>query len=889
MPNAGPAYLLKTKRMKKFLPAFIALLFSVSSIWAQNHQWAKRISGSGSFSVSVNDVVVNDYVYVGGSFTGTVDFDPGTGTTNKAAQGTDGFVAKYDHAGNFIWVYTTNVSNVEVVRSMKATTLLNVAMTTLNNSSLQMIALDLVTGAVYASATYNTSGGLSVNKLDRGPGNVLYIVGAIFGSFTVGNTTLTTVGSADAYLLKFTPGNTPASYFTPAYLKGYGGTLYDEAFDVSVYQSRVRVVGTFEGTIGFPSGGSSVSLTSAGGKDGFVMEVSNSTGLPTSADEKLRIGSAGDESITSIDAYPDTSSFVIGGYFSGTIDFDPTATTVNRTPSGTRDGFVASYRFIPFSSVPRLNFVNSLGGTNEDEVTDVSVGGNVRKSVYYALSNGAASGSAISIGAYDSTGVAVSFGGLLLPSNQTTLNRATSIFTYLPSPAGIPDIYLGGIFNAKTDFNPGAGVDTISPIAGGNNGFISKLSSCSTATAPTIVAKLDSVCLGVSDTLTITAGALNGNANWIWYSGSCGGTQAGSGTQLIVTPGITTNYYARGEGGCASSPGDCSLVKQIKLISPPPPVITISTPTTTVCAGSSVTFTASATGLGTNTSYAWKRNGTTFSSSSNPTVSTTALANNDIVTCLVTTTNSCGVVVSATSVGLSINVLSTVVPVITISAPSTSVCQFNTILFSATTNVSSPVYQWLLNNVPISGATSATYLANSSILGSTVNVTCRVSSSLPCYSPLADTSNVLNIAVTPSVTPSVSISTPSSTICAGQTITFTATVTNGGASPTYVWKRNGVIQSSTTNTYSSSGLANGAVIACEITSNAPCASPTTVASNSITVTVNNPVSPSVNLTATQTSICFGNSVTFTATPTNGGSAPVYLWRKKRSCYKWCYR
>jgi hypothetical protein len=71
---------------------------------------------------------------------------PGTGTTNKAAQGTDGFVAKYDHAGNFIWVYTTNVSNVEVVRSMKATTLLNVAMTTLNNSSLQMIALDLVTG-----------------------------------------------------------------------------------------------------------------------------------------------------------------------------------------------------------------------------------------------------------------------------------------------------------------------------------------------------------------------------------------------------------------------------------------------------------------------------------------------------------------------------------------------------------------------------------------------------------------------------------------------------------------------------------------------------------------------------------------------------------------------
>src|SRR4029078_9297636 len=62
-----------------------------------------------------------------------------------------------------------------------------------------------------------------------------------------------------------------------------------------------------------------------------------------------------------------------------------------------------------------------------------------------------------------------------------------------------------------------------------------------------------------------------------------------------------------------------------------------------------------------------------------------------------------------------------------------------------------------------------------------------------------------------------------------------------------------------------------------MTSNDPCANPTTAPSNPITITTTS-VTPSVSITSSTTSICSGGSVMFTATPTNGGSNPTYQWR-----------
>jgi PKD repeat protein len=62
-----------------------------------------------------------------------------------------------------------------------------------------------------------------------------------------------------------------------------------------------------------------------------------------------------------------------------------------------------------------------------------------------------------------------------------------------------------------------------------------------------------------------------------------------------------------------------------------------------------------------------------------------------------------------------------------------------------------------------------------------------------------------------------------------------------------------------------------------MTSNDACASPTTATGNSISMTVNSNIIPSVSISATQTQICSGTAVVFTAVPVNGGSTPSYQW------------
>src|SRR5436190_327502 len=80
----------------------------------------------------------------------------------------------------------------------------------------------------------------------------------------------------------------------------------------------------------------------------------------------------------------------------------------------------------------------------------------------------------------------------------------------------------------------------------------------------------------------------------------------------------------------------------------------------------------------------------------------------------------------------------------------------------------------------------------------------------------------------------------------------------------------------TASSFITSTLANGNVVSVIMTSNDPCANPTTATSNPITIPTTS-VTPSVTVTSSSTSICSGGSVTFTATPTNGGSNPTYQW------------
>lgn len=125
--------------------------------------------------------------------------------------------------------------------------------------------------------------------------------------------------------------------------------------------------------------------------------------------------------------------------------------------------------------------------------------------------------------------------------------------------------------------------------------------------------------------------------------------------------------------------------------------------------------------------------------------------------------------------------------------------------------------------------------------------------------------------------PSVSIVADANPVCSGTLVNYTATPVNGGTSPSYQWMVNGVNQGTNSPTFSWTP-ANGNTIRCRMTSSLTCASPATALSNTITMSVSNPLPASVNIVASANPICAGDPVTFTALPINGGTTPSYQWR-----------
>jgi hypothetical protein len=155
-----------------------------------------------------------------------------------------------------------------------------------------------------------------------------------------------------------------------------------------------------------------------------------------------------------------------------------------------------------------------------------------------------------------------------------------------------------------------------------------------------------------------------------------------------------------------------------------------------------------------------------------------------------------------------------------------------------------------------------------------------MTSSLSCASPVTATSNAITITINPNATPSLSIALTggSNPACAGAALTFTATPSNGGT-PVYQWKVNGTNVGTNSSTYTTSTLTNGQIITCTMTSSLSCASPVTATSNAITITINPNVTPSLSIALIGGSnpACAGAALTFTATPSNGGT-PVYQWK-----------
>ncbi|MDX2173645.1 MAG: gliding motility-associated C-terminal domain-containing protein [Bacteroidota bacterium] len=66
------------------------------------------------------------------------------------------------------------------------------------------------------------------------------------------------------------------------------------------------------------------------------------------------------------------------------------------------------------------------------------------------------------------------------------------------------------------------------------------------------------ICPSGNTNLSVSGGSLGTGAQWVWYSGSCGSVNTGSGTTILVSPSVTTTYFVRAEGACGN--GLCKSV-----------------------------------------------------------------------------------------------------------------------------------------------------------------------------------------------------------------------------------------------------------------------------------------------------------------------------------------
>lgn len=177
-----------------------------------------RIGGTGQDEGGAVATDSSGNFYITGYFNGTVDFDPGAGTTNlTSGSGDEVFVAKYDSDGDLVWAKHFNSGGNDVGTGI-----------TVDGS-----------GNVYTTGSF-------LGTVDFDPG--------------AGTANLTSTGSTDIFVVKL---NSSGSYVW-AVRAGGGGA--DAGNGIALDSSNnVHVTGNYSGNnIDFDPGAGTANLTSAG-------------------------------------------------------------------------------------------------------------------------------------------------------------------------------------------------------------------------------------------------------------------------------------------------------------------------------------------------------------------------------------------------------------------------------------------------------------------------------------------------------------------------------------------------------------------------------------------------------------------------------------------------
>lgn len=361
-----------------------------------NYLWANGIGGN-DFEYS-NSLVTDNAgnVYITGSFEGSVDFDPSTSNAllNSVTFTKDIFLAKYNAAGNYLWAekfgsasgeqgnYVTidNLSNIRLTGGINGTVDFDPSPATYTLSNFNPLIsspsyaffcskyLSANGAFLSAFAAYDDVGGSDVATCIKKDnlGNV-YVCGSFNGivdfdpSLTASY--LKTNGYDDGFIAKYSP------LGSLLWAKSIGGKLMDNTNALTLDNAgNCYVTGWFNDTCRFDQAipSATISAMGGGGDDIYIAKFDNNGNYIWS---KAMGGNSLDRGITI--AFDNVNNIFVSGVYSGTADLDPTPALLNTLSAGDWDIFISK-----FDLNGNFIFSKHIGGSAYDEPGSIAVDNN---------------------------------------------------------------------------------------------------------------------------------------------------------------------------------------------------------------------------------------------------------------------------------------------------------------------------------------------------------------------------------------------------------------------------------------------------------------------------------------------------------------------------------
>jgi len=292
--------------------------------------WAKKIGGIGNFDYAFcikKDLMGN--IFILGTYSGTVDFDPNVGIHNSTAQGLqDAYLLKLDKNANFIWVKTFEGSSNSAI-----------------NVNTNSIHIDK-SGAIIINGIFD-------DIIDSDPSNSVNMLSAVH--------------SYDMFLIKL-DGN--GNFIWSKMMNNRGSVNVD-------YSDNIIISGYFIGTTDMNPNFGIYNMTPTGNSDGYIIKL-DSQGNFVYAKQIGGINTFIDNTyLTEIDKQ---NNIYLSGLFGGTIDFNPNGGVNNLTSSliSVSDSYI-----LKLDSNCNFIWVKQITNSYFGEITNLKIDSNFN--IYYSI------------------------------------------------------------------------------------------------------------------------------------------------------------------------------------------------------------------------------------------------------------------------------------------------------------------------------------------------------------------------------------------------------------------------------------------------------------------------------------------------------------------------